>query len=145
MVAVGRETPVVYGRCSLHLGAPVAGSKLPWSHALPCGTQHLPGPSPRPRPLPLCSPNSTRGSSTRRSRHIPGCPTGSAITPYPGVSYWFSSAQAQPDLVASLGPLFLFVLLGIYPLLAMPLRSYNQPLIIMPVLPFALVGRDLRE
>ena len=63
-----------------------------------------------------------------------------AIAPYPGVSYWFRSAQEQSDLVASLGPLFLFVLLAIYALLAMPLRSYMQPLIIMSVLPFALVG-----
>ncbi|MDE0661337.1 MAG: efflux RND transporter permease subunit [Gammaproteobacteria bacterium] len=63
-----------------------------------------------------------------------------AIAPYPGVSYWFRSAQEQTDLIASLGPLFLFVLLAIYALLAMPLRSYTQPLIIMSVLPFALVG-----
>ena len=63
-----------------------------------------------------------------------------AIAPYPGASYWFTSAREQSDLAASLGPLFLFVLLAIYALLAMPLRSYTQPLIIMSVLPFALVG-----
>ncbi|MDE0350579.1 MAG: efflux RND transporter permease subunit [Gammaproteobacteria bacterium] len=63
-----------------------------------------------------------------------------AVAPYPGVSYRFRSAQEQTELAATLGPLFLFVLLGIYALLATPLRSYSQPLIIMSVLPFALVG-----
>ena len=63
-----------------------------------------------------------------------------ATAPYPDVYTWFRSAQEQSELVASLGPLFLFVLLAIYGLLAMPLRSYTQPLVIMSVLPFALVG-----
>ena len=63
-----------------------------------------------------------------------------ATAPSPDVSYWFRSSQQQSELVASLGPLFVFVLLAIYALLAMPLRSYTQPLIIMSVLPFALVG-----
>ena len=63
-----------------------------------------------------------------------------AIAPYPGVTYWYRSSQQQSELVTSLGPLFVFVLLAIYALLAMPLRSYTQPLIIMSVLPFALVG-----
>ena len=62
------------------------------------------------------------------------------VAPYPDVSYRFRSAQEQTELAATLGPLFLFVLLGIYALLATPLRSYTQPLIIMSVLPFALVG-----
>ncbi len=64
----------------------------------------------------------------------------STVALYPGVSYWFRSAQEQSELVETLGPLFLFVLLAIYALLAMPLGSYTQPLIIMSVLPFALVG-----
>ena len=63
-----------------------------------------------------------------------------ATAPYPDVGYWFRSSQEQSELFASLGPLFVFVLLAIYALLAMPLRSYTQPLIIMSVLPFALVG-----
>ena len=64
----------------------------------------------------------------------------SAIAQHPGVSYWFKSAEEQSELASKLGPLFLFVLLAIYALLAMPLGSYAQPLIIMSVLPFALVG-----
>jgi len=60
--------------------------------------------------------------------------------PYPGVSYSFRSAREQSDLIAAVGPLFVFALLAVYALLAMPLRSYTQPLIIMAVLPFSLVG-----
>ena len=41
---------------------------------------------------------------------------------------------------ASVGPLFVLALLVIYALLAIPLKSYTQPLIIMSVLPFAFVG-----
>ena len=64
----------------------------------------------------------------------------STVAQYPGVSYWFKSAEEQTELVGTLGPLFLFVLFAIYAFLAMPLHSYTQPLIIMSVLPFALVG-----
>ena len=64
----------------------------------------------------------------------------STIAQHPGVSYWFKSAEEQSELADTLGPFFLFVLLAIYALLAMPLGSYAQPLIIMSVLPFALVG-----
>ena len=64
----------------------------------------------------------------------------STVARHPGVSYWFKSAEEQSELAGTLGPLFLFVVLAIYALLAMPLGSYTQPLIIMSVLPFALVG-----
>ena len=64
----------------------------------------------------------------------------STIAQHPSTSYWFKSAEEQSELTDTLGPLFLFVLLAIYALLAMPLSSYTQPLIIMSVLPFALVG-----
>ena len=64
----------------------------------------------------------------------------STVAAYPGVSYGFKSAREQSELAASVGPLFLFALLAIYALIAMPLRSYTQPLIIMSVLPFAFVG-----
>ena len=62
------------------------------------------------------------------------------MSPYPAVSYSFRSAQQQSELLAAVGPLFVFALLAVYALLAMPLRSYTQPLIIMAVLPFSLVG-----
>jgi len=42
--------------------------------------------------------------------------------------------------VQAIVPLFGLALFVIYTLLAVPLRSYSQPLIIMSVIPFALVG-----
>jgi multidrug efflux pump subunit AcrB len=60
---------------------------------------------------------------------------------YPGVYYSFEGAQAeQRDTISGLARGFLFALLVIYVLLAVPLRSYVQPLIIMAAIPFGLVG-----
>ena len=60
---------------------------------------------------------------------------------YPGVFYTFEGAQAQQ--VETMGGLqwgFSLALLMIFALLAIPLRSYVQPLIIMAAIPFGLVG-----
>ncbi len=59
---------------------------------------------------------------------------------YPGVSYSVVTAERQREVADSLLPMFLMAMFGIYALLAIPLRSYSQPLIIMTVLPFAFVG-----
>ena len=60
---------------------------------------------------------------------------------YPGVFYTFEGAQAeQVDAVGGLQRGFLLALLMIFALLAVPLRSYLQPLIIMAAIPFGLVG-----
>ena len=59
---------------------------------------------------------------------------------YDGVSFTVESAREQQETVATVGPLFLMALFAIFALLALPLRSYSQPLIIMAVLPFAFVG-----
>ena len=59
---------------------------------------------------------------------------------HPGVSYIVENATQQQETTASLVPLFLMALFAIFALLAIPLRSYTQPLIIMAVLPFSLVG-----
>ncbi len=48
--------------------------------------------------------------------------------------------REQEESVASLIPLFGLALAIIYALLAIPLRSYAQPLIIMSVIPFAMAG-----
>ncbi|MCH2170568.1 efflux RND transporter permease subunit [Myxococcota bacterium] len=63
---------------------------------------------------------------------------------YPGVSYRLEGAQ-QADSEASSGLLggFVLALAGIYALLAIPLRSYLQPLIIMSVIPFGSLGAIL--
>ena len=60
---------------------------------------------------------------------------------YPGVFYTFEGAMAeQQDAVGGLQRGFLLALLMIFALLAVPLRSYAQPLIIMSAIPFGLVG-----
>lgn len=60
---------------------------------------------------------------------------------HPRVSYSLEGTQReQGDTAATLLPLFVLALFVIYALLAIPLRSYGQPLIIMSVIPFAFVG-----
>ena len=63
------------------------------------------------------------------------------LADHPGVFYTFEGAQAeQADAVGGLQRGFLLALLMIFALLAVPLRSYVQPLIIMAAIPFGLVG-----
>jgi multidrug efflux pump subunit AcrB len=60
---------------------------------------------------------------------------------HPRVSYTLEGQQAdQAENVAQLVPIFAMALFIIYALLAVPLRSYIQPLIIMSVIPFAFMG-----
>ncbi len=60
---------------------------------------------------------------------------------YPGVRYAFQGMQAeQAEGVAGLQVGFGVALLAIFALLAIPLKSYVQPLIIMSAIPFGLVG-----
>ena len=58
---------------------------------------------------------------------------------FPRVSYRLEGAQAdQQESVASLIPYLFIALFVIFALLAIPLKSYLQPLTIMSVIPFAL-------
>ena len=60
---------------------------------------------------------------------------------YPGVVPLFEGMQAeQQDAVGGLQVGFAVALFGIFALLAVPLKSYVQPLIIMSAIPFGLVG-----
>ncbi|HEB89242.1 MAG TPA: efflux RND transporter permease subunit [Deltaproteobacteria bacterium] len=60
---------------------------------------------------------------------------------YPGLTYSLEGEQAeQAESMLGLFRNYLVALLAIYALLAIPLRSYIQPLIIMAVIPFGLVG-----
>ncbi|MBW2273998.1 MAG: efflux RND transporter permease subunit [Deltaproteobacteria bacterium] len=60
---------------------------------------------------------------------------------FPGVSHSFEGQQAdQREFMAALGKGQLIALFVIYGLLAVPLRSYVQPGIIMSAIPFGLVG-----
>jgi len=63
------------------------------------------------------------------------------IADYPGLSYDLEGVQReQNDTFRALKRNALIALVLIYALLAVPLRSYGQPLIIMAVIPFGLVG-----
>lgn len=60
---------------------------------------------------------------------------------YPGVSYDFEGEQEdQANSIREIGIGFLFALVGMYVLIAIPLKSYWQPIIIMTVIPFGLIG-----
>lgn len=60
---------------------------------------------------------------------------------YPGVRFVQEGEQKdQADSVREIGLGFLGALVGMYVLIAIPLRSYWQPLIIMAVIPFGLIG-----
>ena len=63
------------------------------------------------------------------------------LSRYPNVFYTFEGAQAEmSDAIGGLQRGFLLALLMIFALLAIPLKSYVQPLIIMSAIPFGLVG-----
>ncbi len=63
---------------------------------------------------------------------------------YPGVRYSFEGEQKdQKQSMAEMGQKALLALLGMYVLMAIPLRSYIQPLIVMCVIPFGLVGATI--
>ena len=63
------------------------------------------------------------------------------LAAHPGVLYSFEGEQTeQRDSLGGLYSGFGIALLVIYALLAVPLRSYFQPLIIMSAIPFGLVG-----
>jgi multidrug efflux pump subunit AcrB len=63
------------------------------------------------------------------------------IAPYPGLQYSFEGEQAeQRDFLRAMGIGMLAAMLVIYVLLAVPLGSYLQPLIIMTAIPFGFVG-----
>lgn len=63
------------------------------------------------------------------------------MAPYPRVTYRLEGAQAdQSESVGSLIPRTVVAMFVIFALLAIPLRSYFQPLIIMSVIPFAFMG-----
>jgi len=63
---------------------------------------------------------------------------------FPGLSIHFAGeAEEQAETTGSMSRLFIMAMAAIYILLAIPLRSYVQPLIIMMAIPFGLVGAIL--
>ena len=66
------------------------------------------------------------------------------LSQYRGVSYYFSGEQEERrENLSGLARLFPLALMIIYALLAIPLRSYLQPLVIMSIIPFGAVGAIL--
>lgn len=65
----------------------------------------------------------------------------SLLQNYPAISWSFEGeAREQADIFASLGKMTIIALFIIYALLAVPLKSYIQPIIVMIVIPFGLIG-----
>lgn len=63
---------------------------------------------------------------------------------YPGVNWSFEGeAKEQRESFGSLYTGSIFVLFAIYAMMAIPFKSYLQPLIVMTVIPFGLVGAVL--
>ncbi len=63
------------------------------------------------------------------------------LADFPRVNYRLEGEQAeQGEALGGLIPLFFISLFVIYALLAIPLQSYTQPIIIMSVIPFAMLG-----
>ncbi|MEX1013484.1 MAG: efflux RND transporter permease subunit [Waddliaceae bacterium] len=63
---------------------------------------------------------------------------------YPGLTYRLAGEQQeQQEAISALGNGFIFALIGIYTLLAIPFRSYIQPLIVMLSIPFGIIGAVL--
>ncbi|WP_316978840.1 efflux RND transporter permease subunit [Shumkonia mesophila] len=63
---------------------------------------------------------------------------------YPGLGYSFEGHQAEiSDSMQSLIASFIVALMGVYALLAIPFRSYIQPLIVMTAIPLGIVGAVL--
>jgi len=60
---------------------------------------------------------------------------------YPGIKYEFGGEQEQQqESFGDIGTYFLLALAVIYALLAIPFKSYVQPLIIMSAIPFGMIG-----
>ena len=63
------------------------------------------------------------------------------LAAYPGLRISFQGRQA--DMAESMGSLktsFIFAMLAVYAMLAIPFRSYSQPLIVMVAIPFGIIG-----
>jgi multidrug efflux pump subunit AcrB len=63
------------------------------------------------------------------------------LADHPGIVYTFEGQEAEMrDSMAGLQRGFLIAMVLIYALLAVPLKSYAQPLVIMSAIPFGVVG-----
>lgn len=71
-----------------------------------------------------------------KGKELPGL-----IADYPGLSYDMEGEDKnRKESMESMKTGFLMAMLGIFALLAIPFRSYAQPLLIMAAIPFGIVG-----
>ncbi len=77
--------------------------------------------------------------STLKTTVTPGL-----LANYPGLAIHFAGeAEQQAETQSSMVQVFFIAMLMIYMLLAIPLKSYVQPLLIMTAIPFGIVGAIL--
>jgi len=80
--------------------------------------------------------NGPRVLAEMKSNVLPG-----VLQRYAGLSYAFEGAnRQQDDTLKSLGIGYIFALLLVYALLAIPFGSYVQPFVVMAAIPFGIVG-----
>lgn len=85
--------------------------------------------------------DSTKGNSEEIMDEMTDKVLMKVLAENPGLSYTFSGEKKEKqDSIQSMGKGFRMALFAIYALLAIPFRSYIQPLIIMAAIPFGLVG-----
>lgn len=66
------------------------------------------------------------------------------VARHPGLRWSLEGSQReQAEFLSTMGRIALMALIAIYVLLAIPLRSYVQPLVIMTAIPFGLIGAVL--
>ena len=66
------------------------------------------------------------------------------VQDFPGLTYGYQGRQASmQESVSGLGKGFILAMIAIYFLLAIPFRSYSQPMIVMLAIPFGVVGAVL--
>ncbi|MFT2112709.1 efflux RND transporter permease subunit [Marinomonas sp. 2405UD68-3] len=80
-------------------------------------------------------------SSTEVVEYLKNAVVPSIQKQFSGVDIYFSGeAEAREETQSSMIKMFLIALLIIYGLLAIPLKSYGQPFIIMMAIPFGIIG-----
>jgi len=63
------------------------------------------------------------------------------LSRYPGIKYELTGSSHEEEMgLMQTGYAFVAALFGIYALMAIPLKSYVQPLIVMSVIPFGIIG-----
>ena len=63
------------------------------------------------------------------------------VASMPGITYSFEGEQReQADVLSAMGRGFVIAIFAIYALLAVPLRSYTQPILVMTAIPLGFIG-----